>query len=480
MSFQTISGCIAAYYADQGVTVSSTGGVSAWADQSGSGNNAAQATAANQPRYPAQGRYQAVVLDKNASAQTVLASAVSVSSQSFSVVMVADCSTSYVDQGQQSGQAYWTLGTGSNPAVMILNGDGYGSNAYGAVGTLAMYGQNVNSGFGNCGVFLPTSRHVIVITGDNGATKAYVNGTLIASGVPFSAATLTGLTIGSWSGGGNWSFKGDVYGVAVYNRALAQFDVTNLTSYAASKWGINLNPTSRICFGGDSLTAGTGATDNLNWPRQVLWDGTNADHLSFAWPGGTVVSMAQNASTFYDAVVASGRKNVFLCWAGINDLNGGSSAVTAYANYKTLLQGRKTAGYNVAVAYTMNPWTTGQFETQRQGFNSSLRSDFTVATSNPYVLKANTGIAYADYLIDVAALPCFGYGMQVNTDNFYTDNLHLSSIGYAAVAQVMQALLPMIWPSASGTVTGPVVSGATGEQTAGVSVVAGYNSTTVI
>jgi lysophospholipase L1-like esterase len=278
---------------------------------------------------------------------------------------------------------------------------------------------------------------VVDVNGTDGAASAAVGSSSVSNGY-----------VGDWSNTNSTCYKVWLGRVLVYAPALSAANLLAVQQGLLAEASLNsLYPINYplIAFMGDSLTEGVGhgtITPAQTYPAQTLALLTNpAGYLLAGLSGKTIDQVATAWGAGVDAHSLARRTGaqVVSYWAGTNDIAAGTSGATAYATYKTDAQKRKSAGWKVLVFTCMNNQQfTGAQQTQQGNFNTSLRGDFTVATSNPNVWGAANGVTYADYLIDVQNET----NLQ-NTANvtYFSDGTHLTAAGYAIVAADVKTAL---------------------------------------
>ncbi len=193
-------------------------------------------------------------------------------------------------------------------------------------------------------------------------------------------------------------------------------------------------PIGNIVFDGDSLTAGSTASDP--YPSQVM----RAFRPEVPWVnlgigGQTIATMLVNAPDKVDPLFQVGLgRNVVFIWGGTNDLRWWSHTPRViYERLRSYCLGRRAQGFTV-VTLTMLPRTDGvcppSFETQRQQFNAMLRVGWA---------------GFADVLIDVGADPFLGRpGCEADARFFSGDLVHLNNNGLALVAGRARMLLERV------------------------------------
>jgi lysophospholipase L1-like esterase len=188
----------------------------------------------------------------------------------------------------------------------------------------------------------------------------------------------------------------------------------------------------RIVCDGDSITFGSGSTAGglKTYPYQLLSglaSNTYEGPFNLGISGQTAAQLVASYPNLGALAYQSGRtKNIYVAWAGTNDLYFGASAATAYNSYASWCALARATGYKV-VAVTIlprsNSGTPGSFEADRQTFNTSVRNNYTT---------------FADALADVAANTTIGDAGDQTNVTYYFDLCHMTDAGYAIVAGIVK------------------------------------------
>jgi len=178
-----------------------------------------------------------------------------------------------------------------------------------------------------------------------------------------------------------------------------------------------------ILFDGDSLTAGSGATDP--YPRQVMRRMAGAIKWKNLGKGGRrVEDMLKTAGTRVDPLFdARLGRNVVVVWGGSNDLAlMDHEPSVVYQNIRNYCLGRERRGF-VVLVLTLLPRSdrfAKNFEVRREAVNQMLRT---------------TWSQFASGLVDVAADPLIGpAGAERNRHYYVRGDVHLNNQGQAVVA----------------------------------------------
>jgi autotransporter-associated beta strand protein len=294
--------------ADAGVTVSGSGLVSAWADQSGQGNNASQTNASQQAQLVANAINGNPALSFNGIGDFYNLAGQVLTSQQFTIfAVVSDTGTS--SSGYREVFSNWDAATGNAiPSVFL----GTASNA--SPNRSARLTGDLGGGTGVGTITNPASP--FVFTGVSGASDAslYQNGTLFASrGFPLSSRNLAGPYVLGQQGTLNGEYwQGNIAEVLVYNRELSTVERQTVESYLEGKYfTIPLPNWTQGAAGYNQTISATGGTGSKAF---ALATGTLPAGLTLGSSGvlaGTPTAAGGYAFTVTatDAVGASGSRN---------------------------------------------------------------------------------------------------------------------------------------------------------------------------
>jgi Concanavalin A-like lectin/glucanases superfamily/PEP-CTERM motif len=238
MAGPVISGLTNWLEANVGVTVDTSGHVSAWADQSGMGHDATQPSASSQPLLINNALNGQPAVSFDGAGQFLNIAGQPLTSQQFTIIAVVTNSRGSLDTGFQEVYSNWSsttfersvfLGTtGQSPVRARFTDDMGGA-------TDPNHNQQGVGMIGN-----PASP--FILTGLSGAADAtiYQNSNLIAdNGAPLSTRDLSssdGLYRIGTQGGGMEFWQGDISEILVYNRALSPSELQQDWSYLDVKY----------------------------------------------------------------------------------------------------------------------------------------------------------------------------------------------------------------------------------------------------
>jgi hypothetical protein len=210
-----ISGCKVWLTADAGITKDGSDNVSAWADQSGVGNNATQATGANQPKW----------IDNVLNGKPVLR--FDGSNDRIRIANSVDYATIFVVAKYSGGATF-----NQYPGIISPSSSSPSPQYFfiGANGSASFYNGTSSALF---------------------QTKIYVNGTNTDSFSPLSsfkvvyglsnsgsAATRSNVDVGNNANDGSSFWNGDIAEVIAYDSVLGSTDLTNLMNYLNAKYNL--------------------------------------------------------------------------------------------------------------------------------------------------------------------------------------------------------------------------------------------------
>jgi lysophospholipase L1-like esterase len=184
-------------------------------------------------------------------------------------------------------------------------------------------------------------------------------------------------------------------------------------------------------FDGDSLTAGSGASDEAHrWPNVFMSARPGVLWTNYAVAGAGINSILADAVEQVDPTYAGNPQAVVMCWIGANNQSGDMN--TIYNSIVSYHQGRRAAGHKT-MAFTVLPrgdavtygGTTAVWDANRMTLNGMIRAGWA---------------SWADGLVDVAA-----DGRLQNFNNatyFGADLVHLKDAGYAVIAALAGGAAP--------------------------------------
>ncbi|MFN7318773.1 MAG: SGNH/GDSL hydrolase family protein, partial [bacterium] len=324
-----IANCVLWLKADTGITQgTATGRVSAWADQSGAGNHFAQGTANKQPHIyddPIFGKR--ICFNPTQTEPHFLTSALPVDTQSFSIFIVSRT----------------TNAVNSNVVPLFNNTTGAGN------GALLYF--NYRPCVYNGGSIRYSSRRMNSMLDIQGYCAGASDCDLYANTTKTTVSALSS-EVGTYASLGRWHsdsdvFLGDMVEVFAYSRKLTSGEQEDVIEYLRDKHGIVEHTVNTVLLG-DSISQGVGATEARTLPMFLeIHIPKNVSLLNLGVSGRTWNGIAAAEPQ----PISSMPRNIVLGFAGTNDIAGGDSAATAYADKITALSPYVGAGWeSVTVA----------------------------------------------------------------------------------------------------------------------------------
>lgn len=223
---RALAGLGAWYRADMGVTIAT--GVSAWADQSGSGDankNLAQGTGTAQPAFNA---------SDSAYAGKPTLTFTAASSQSLA-------SGAWAVAPAVAGCTFFIVGNTGGTAAQEVLFDSISAQRMLLDNNVSATGIRFFLGSGPIGTTTLSAKNVIVVQclASSTSTAVYVSAkTALMTGSP-GTSTPTGLTLGIASVGGG-ALNGKIAEMAYYSRVLSTSEVNQLLAYAGARYAITI------------------------------------------------------------------------------------------------------------------------------------------------------------------------------------------------------------------------------------------------
>lgn len=207
------------------LSLSDTDPVGTWADSSGQGNDATQATAAKKPIYKAniQNGKPVVRFD---GVDDVMAGALTISGTSISIFAVAARNTSadYIRIFSNENNAYFGA-EGGNFASFYGNGAAWG----------------VTTNHGVDAALAATTFYVLTSINDGANDNPFVNGADVGARANTMAAFADGYDIGAQVGGVGQFWDRDIAELIVYNAALNATQRGQVHTYLGTKYNITIS-----------------------------------------------------------------------------------------------------------------------------------------------------------------------------------------------------------------------------------------------
>jgi Concanavalin A-like lectin/glucanases superfamily len=201
-------------------TTTPTGAVASWTDKSGNGNNALQASGANQPTNTAsQINGKPALIFTDSSYMSIASNAGLSWTGNVTIFFAGDTST---------------VGSGARRFLSKVSAIGIGKGAISSEARLTTFGvQDYDS---TTGFFAVNTPLIACYALGQYPVSFYKNGALIntvGGGIPAntSASDLLVSSVGE-------PWNGKMGEVLIYNRALSAAEITSVTNYLRTKWGI--------------------------------------------------------------------------------------------------------------------------------------------------------------------------------------------------------------------------------------------------
>lgn len=270
------------------------------------------------------------------------------------------------------------------------------------------------------------------------ASSALVNQTFGRMG----ARNTTGWVAGFYSAniqGCFYAGNGSVSQINIINAVNQMLQYSNTASY------IN----KRVIFEVDSMTgsvAFASLSTNSAYPKAVMttlgngWSGVITSEAS-----ETILQQVTNLATEVIPYRNYGlQKDIVVLFGGTNDLATNRTAAQLYADIVTCGTALKNAGFKVIIvgipdrdAGFSGGQTQAGFDTARASFRTLMNTDFNVATSVANTFGPASGIAYADYNIDIFADSKFTNASDLTY--FMADMIHINSTADSVLANTYVA-----------------------------------------
>lgn len=269
------------------------------------------------------------------------------------------------------------------------------------------------------GLALDHSPALVGMTLFASATKFY-RGQQTASFAAASAATMAGGYIGSSPFHAAGRFQ-RLYAAIPFAAVPTDADIAALTNALATMFGITQR-TVNLIYEGDSIACGVGCTKGRNALYYIDPLLTTSAHIyNFGQGGRSVQDIASGraAGWFTARFRADLAKNVYLCNAGVNDINGNATSTQVTDAITTIVGRAKAAGF-----------TTGWQTILSFGFGAGTAKDTVRLAVNSW-LRSNAA-ALGIYLVDHGDNPTY---------TLDGTNHPSSEGGYSAIGPVVAAKL---------------------------------------
>ena len=271
----------------------------------------------------------------------------------------------------------------------------------------------------------------VVVRGYSGVTDDDVSSAMTAT-----LGMTGGMTFGDLSQGGGFASNFLLHHCALFKAGHNSTVRGNILTHLAARWltepaaGTRAAGagTRRLVADGDSLTVGQGVAAGSDWVSQLAADLGGSYSMSNLAVGGQMQSeMNADAETEVDVLFsASNTDNIYVNWAGTNDLFYGMDAAGTYRRIREGCLRRRAKGFKVVVCNTIDRNDGGgTFDTRRAALNTLLLNNYA---------------GFADAHVDLyALLP----DATVAAD-FQGDQIHITAAGQTKVKNAVKTAVQSI------------------------------------
>ena len=398
----------AGVYKDAAKTLSATVDgdlVYTWADLSGNGNDAVQATSGSRPilKLTTNGIGGVPAINFNYRVLNIPSLWTATMNLSSTVIVVAKLNSGSSNALLYSMSGYYVSTSNSQATRSWINPD-------------ATYYNAVTNGGGYATQPIDYSTFENTIAFDGNTYANSVNKTVNNAGKTSSIGGSGSIVIGANAGGGN-AFTGSIAEIIVCDQTLTPATRQAVENALLVKYGITISSSSP--GDGDSIYNGLINQAYQNMP--LGWVGFDAS-LS----GRLLSDMAANVGTRITPLIDLKRpRNAAMLFGGTNDVNSATSSATAatvaasaLTNITTWTRAVHAAGGKAIVGtlFPRSASTSDPIEMARLSINSSLRSS-----------PATYGV---DVLADMGNDPSMGQTGQEVPQTYFSDGLHPVAAGY--------------------------------------------------
>lgn len=387
-----------------------TGSVATLYDQSGNGNHATQATAANRPIIGRKmiGGVRVITFLGDTGDGTIhfltLPVGVSVPRNANSQYAAITPMTSVLQN------AWWEIGTVSTLETLIYQDNSASVNRIQAQNSSAR-------------LYFParTDPSIFAYITD-GSTSTVTQNNAIASAGGGGTGTIAGGQIGNTIRAANYQGRFDLGALIVYGTKHNAATQEAVMSRLYRSFGVAPQSDVNIPYAGDSITYGrTVVTGNERAAQLPLTTGEQYARFNYGI-GGRAQSSLTNAYPNEAAQIYDPKKlNIIVLFAGTNDLKANLTGAATWASAVTMMQAARTTGFKILIATMLQRGDfTGAQEAERVTFNSLVRANWQT---------------YADGLLDYAADPIIGTPTFVTSNTvLFADGVHPTEYGDSILA----------------------------------------------
>ena len=392
-----------------------------WTDQSGHSRSPTNATAGKRPAAATDGAGRAVLRFDGASNRWLAFNDATVCTE-YTVML---CASYGASQAAASACIYgnrpWGAGSAQTVTLFGLNSaqlpELYANSTSPTTDFFAAYDAPLTLG----------SPTILSWTAGAGRRRSYVDGYLINADLAVQT-NLSTRAFAQFIGGedGAAQFGGDIYRIAVWDRALSRQELAFSEQVWADDLSLVVGRRAQIVFDGDSITqAISPGFSTLVADVETLLAVAPAAPAhrttNVALSGVTIATLTTNAP-FQIARAPYARQNIVLMLGGHNTLKNTGSAATTLAEVAAYVVQARALGFHVLVG-TLLPGSDLN-ESERTILNTSIRSTYGVD------------------VIDFASDSLMGQaGQNANATYYNPDRIHPIAAGWARMATYVDAAL---------------------------------------
>ena len=227
------------------------------------------------------------------------------------------------------------------------------------------------------------------------------------------------LTIGAWSPGGLFPFKGHIAEMLIFNKFLG--DATNylVATELYQTYGMATNFPDLFVGIGDSMTSGSGLNSYDTYLQVIYRQSQNSIAFLNLGTAGITISNLNYSMSVADTLFRKppGQATYPVIWGGRNDLAAASSAATestfTITNILTLSSNLMAQGCEPYIITIPGTASANDYYTGRATVNAALRASYRT---------------YASRLIDLDRIPNFG-STPTNSPGWQSDKIHPNAGG---------------------------------------------------
>lgn len=280
------------------------------------------------------------------------------------------------------------------------------------------------------------------------ATKIRVDGTETDGSPRGAAITSSGVKLGNIMAGGPNPAQFSLAELVLCARVCSAGEIASMESYLTALTVGPVYPIASplVAFHGNSITEGTNTTAlDGYWGVAVRARSPQPYFFRYGFSGYTIANLIDDFSTVIGPLYSASRThNILVMWEITNSLGTGSTDVQAISDLVTYCTAAKAQGWTIILLDCLDRQQAGlpaNFTTYRASVNSTLSTQFSVATADSLVWAAGSGsvAAVADYLVKVSTIT----QLLDSTNQTYYDSsfTHPSSAGHALIGPPVASAL---------------------------------------